>query len=124
MESSIAEIVERQLACELLPTENVFFFGLAGKKVFGSVNRKGQHQAGFSVLRILASSLDRFNKVRICAARTCSECLAKSTCKCSIRCIQCTCHLQTRCGNLHTGAYLLGLLAMIKCSICSYQCDN
>ena len=21
-------------------------------------------------------------------------------------------------------AYLLGLLAMIKCSICSYQCDN
>ena len=22
------------------------------------------------------------------------------------------------------GAYLLGLLAMIKCSICSYQCDN
>ena len=73
-----------------------------------------------------ASSLDRFNKVRVCLmqARTCSECLAKSTCKCSIRCIQCTCHLQTRCGNLHTGAYLLGLLAMIKCSICSYQCDN
>ena len=29
--------------------------------------------------------------------------------------------------SLHTGhgaAYLLGLLAMIKCSICSYQCDN
>ena len=24
----------------------------------------------------------------------------------------------------HTVAYLLGLLAMIKCSICSYQCDN
>jgi hypothetical protein len=22
------------------------------------------------------------------------------------------------------GSYLLGLLAMIKCSICSYQCDN
>ena len=21
-------------------------------------------------------------------------------------------------------SYLLGLLAMIKCSICSYQCDN
>ena len=123
MESSIAEFVERQLACELLPTENVFF-GLA--EGFGSVNRKGQHQAGFSGLRILASLLDRFNKVRVCLmqARTCSECLAKSTCKCSMRCIQCTCHLQTRCGNLHTGAYLLGLLAMIKCSICSYQCDN
>ena len=25
---------------------------------------------------------------------------------------------------LHVKAYLLGLLAMIKCSICSYQCDN
>jgi len=24
----------------------------------------------------------------------------------------------------HRYAYLLGLLAMIKCSICSYQCDN
>ena len=24
----------------------------------------------------------------------------------------------------HVHAYLLGLLAMIKCSICSYQCDN
>ena len=24
----------------------------------------------------------------------------------------------------HCSAYLLGLLAMIKCSICSYQCDN
>ena len=31
------------------------FFGLAGKKVLVSVNRKGQHQAGFSGLRILAS---------------------------------------------------------------------
>ena len=94
MESSIAEFVERQLACELLPTENVFS-GLAGKKVLVSVNRKGQHQAGFSGLRILASLLDRLNKVRVCLmqARTCSECLAKSTCKCSIRCIQCTCHL-------------------------------
>ncbi len=30
-------------------------------------------------------------------------------------------------GTAHTReneAYLLGLLAMIKCSICSYQCDN
>ena len=35
MESSIAEFVERQLACELLPTENVFF-GLA--EGFGFVN--------------------------------------------------------------------------------------
>ena len=26
--------------------------------------------------------------------------------------------------NAHEHAYLLGLLAMIKCSICSYQCDN
>ena len=26
-------------------------------------------------------------------------------------------------AHLHW-AYLLGLLAMIKCSICSYQCDN
>ena len=26
--------------------------------------------------------------------------------------------------NVPTSAYLLGLLAMIKCSICSYQCDN
>ena len=25
---------------------------------------------------------------------------------------------------MHMDAYLLGLLAMIKCSICSYQCDN
>lgn len=25
---------------------------------------------------------------------------------------------------LYTHSYLLGLLAMIKCSICSYQCDN
>jgi hypothetical protein len=24
----------------------------------------------------------------------------------------------------YINAYLLGLLAMIKCSICSYQCDN
>ena len=24
----------------------------------------------------------------------------------------------------HSDTYLLGLLAMIKCSICSYQCDN
>ena len=31
-----------------------------------------------------------------------------------------------RTGGLGGGsqAYLLGLLAMIKCSICSYQCDN
>ena len=41
-----------------------------------------------------------------------------------IGCRQCSCHLQTRSGNLHPCAYLLGLLAMIKCSICSYQCDN
>ena len=27
-------------------------------------------------------------------------------------------------GRQHLHAYLLGLLAMIKCSICSYQCDN
>jgi len=25
---------------------------------------------------------------------------------------------------VYCGSYLLGLLAMIKCSICSYQCDN
>ena len=31
-----------------------------------------------------------------------------------------------RSGGLGGGSqsYLLGLLAMIKCSICSYQCDN
>jgi len=27
-------------------------------------------------------------------------------------------------GVAYAIAYLLGLLAMIKCSICSYQCDN
>ena len=27
-------------------------------------------------------------------------------------------------AELSTNSYLLGLLAMIKCSICSYQCDN
>jgi hypothetical protein len=33
--------------------------------------------------------------------------------------------LLTLCTNAaHIKAYLLGLLAMIKCSICSYQCDN
>ena len=31
----------------------------------------------------------------------------------------CDTHLQQ-----HMSPYLLGLLAMIKCSICSYQCDN
>ena len=38
-------------------------------------------------------------------------------------------HCQTTCAkwkdNLQAmSSYLLGLLAMIKCSICSYQCDN
>ena len=41
-----------------------------------------------------------------------------------ICCRHSTCHLQTRSANLHPGAYLLGLMAMIKCSICSYECDN
>ena len=27
-------------------------------------------------------------------------------------------------AQLAMASYLLGLLAMIKCSICSYQCDN
>ena len=30
----------------------------------------------------------------------------------------------TRPDNASEWPYLLGLLAMIKCSICSYQCDN
>ena len=50
MESSMAEFVERQLACELLPTEIVIRAAcLAAPKV--------QHRAGFSGLRILASQL-------------------------------------------------------------------
>ena len=31
---------------------------------------------------------------------------------------------QPRVAHSHLISYLLGLLAMIKCSICSYQCDN
>ena len=119
MESSIAEFVERQLACELLPTENVFF-GLA--EGFGFVNSIKLDFRVCGFWQVCWTGSTRF--VFVSCKQTCSECLAKSTCKCSMRCIQCTCHLQTRCGNLHTGAYLLGLLAMIKCSICSYQCDN
>jgi hypothetical protein len=30
----------------------------------------------------------------------------------------------THCAPTQSKSYLLGLLAMIKCSICSYQCDN
>jgi len=29
-----------------------------------------------------------------------------------------------KCAPTQSKSYLLGLLAMIKCSICSYQCDN
>ena len=32
--------------------------------------------------------------------------------------------IPTKTGMVFVRAYLLGLLAMIKCSICSYQCDN
>ena len=34
------------------------------------------------------------------------------------------CRRQMCTSTPHWQAYLLGLLAMIKCSICSYQCDN
>ena len=58
MESSIAEFVERQLACELLPTECVFWSGW--QEGFGSVNHKGQHQAGFSGLQVRWTGSTRF----------------------------------------------------------------
>ena len=34
------------------------------------------------------------------------------------------CFVKTIIGDAGIATYLLGLLAMIKCSICSYQCDN
>ena len=80
MESSIAEFLERQLACELLPT-------------------------------VVSSNCKEFVGLGMKKART-----------------------HPKGGNLwhglprgrssHVHSYLLGLLAMIKCSICSYQCDN
>ena len=36
----------------------------------------------------------------------------------------CTLTLYVRFCRANIFAYLLGLLAMIKCSICSYQCEN
>ncbi len=78
MESSIAEFLSRQFACERLPTN-----ALLTQCVLGSA---------FSPLLILAGCAF--------AARCRRECSGSAE------------------------AYLLGLLAMIKCSICSYQCDN
>ena len=36
----------------------------------------------------------------------------------------CTSWCMSSVGGATESSYLLGLLAMIKCSICSYQCDN
>ena len=68
MESSIAEFLERQLACELLPTTPNYDTGAT----WLSYN---PYSTSTPLLDTMYS-------------------------------------------------YLLGLLAMIKCSICSYQCDN
>ena len=137
MESSIAEFV-RQLACELLPTESRQDQALKLVKCFGHLKK------GVGSVHVLRTTKRNFGVAD-------SSKLAMQWCACSkhirvmvwlhvpgtkllrvqvanaptpIRCRQCTCHLQTRSANLHPGAYLLGLLAMIKCSICSYQCDN
>jgi hypothetical protein len=92
MESSIAEFLMRQSACELLPTA-----------------------------------------LSVCVC----VCIYLCTCVCCVRdCTLAATH-QTRVPAIAPSlqyaqapsrqvhaAYLLGLLAMIKCSICSYQCDN
>ena len=79
MESSIAEFLERQLACELLPTVSVRNAVLS----LGHVKKTTMHSKGGK------------------PGHTCAHGWSS-----------------------HISSYLLGLLAMIKCSICSYQCDN
>ena len=190
MESSIAEFVERQLACELLPTEDqapkasqvlrhlkkrLEVCACLARKKFRGLRVPASWHACMScaVVCMFQARVQVANAPTRCTWFACSghefklqmlrhgaqrvgsadsSRLAMQWCACSvkhirvmqrlhvpgtellrvqvanaptpIRCRQCTCHLQTRSGNLHPGAYLLGLLAMIKCSICSYQCDN
>ena len=183
MESSIAEFVERQLACELLPTESRQDQALKLAKCFGHLKRGwecaclanqykqfrvcGFQQVSHAVVCMIQAHQ---SKAVVCMfqAQSCSElklhmlrhvthrvcgfqqvghavvCMLQahqsyavvacprhrvaqsSSCKCSDLDLLRTMQLlfADQICEFASGAYLLGLLAMIKCSICSYQCDN
>ena len=185
MESSIAEFVERQLACELLPTESRQDQALKLVKCFGHLKRVGSERVlrtnkqkksrvcGFQQVShaVVCIFQAHQSKAVVCMfqAQSCSElklhmlrhvthrvcgfqqvghavvCMFQAHQSKAVVCMfqaqSCSelklhmlrlrfvadsalFHLQTRPTNLQCGSYLLGLLAMIKCSICSYQCDS
>ena len=101
MESSIAEFLLRQLAPEQLPTNTSRACPHCALRVVWAPE---PHQPRTAHTHALQSAKDR---------TACSH-LHEMAKKC--------CHWSS--GVHLRQTYLLGLLAMIKCSICSYQCDN
>ena len=99
MESSIAEFLSRQLAFGQLPTTSYFSF--VERRNGTGVCLGPADSSSFGRLETLLVYLRRGNTATTFNAEAI---------------IQTTYMLDT--------LYLLGLLAMIKCSICSYQCDN
>ena len=99
MESSIAEFLSRQLAFGQLPTTSYFSF----------VERR--NGTGVCLEPADSSSFGRLETLLVYPRR------GNAATTFNVKAIiQTTYMLDT--------LYLLGLLAMIKCSICSYQCDN
>jgi len=159
MESSIAEFLKRQIACELLPTSIMYVFDLLWKLWHSNINLimfcfrclsfcwtlKGPQKfrkshwcvpftATFSKRRKIGASWSER-----CDNLSCSQVIQnsqdfsdpgveKQAAPGSQR-VRNSYHLLVvfffsfSCF-LYNRSYLLGLLAMIKCSICSYQCDN
>jgi len=158
MESSIAEFLKRQIACELLPTKEIrlhFFNGssccclsfvasfpgsmfelswtLKGPQKFRKSHWCVPFTATFSKRRKIGASwserCDGWRWIESAWARgnfgfkgygfpvSAEQEVRNSYYTNAIL-------MATQSFLVYNRSYLLGLLAMIKCSICSYQCDN
>ena len=70
---------------------------------------------------------DKYDRAEMCAHAVCSSCCRSLVLRIytsSSAHYRKQYHIMGWRPFLMCGPYLLGLLAMIKCSICSYQCDN
>ena len=106
MESSIAEFLSRQLAFGQLPTTSYF------DPVESSASCSGwTNETGACLEPADSSSIGRFETLLAYPRR------GNAATTFNIESI-------IQMAYMLDDLYLLGLLAMIKCSICSYQCDN
>ena len=104
MESSIAEFLMRQLASEQLPTSHAC-----------------EHDARHVLCVRQRITLPNAGAALWSAANTPSP-TRRPLYRWNLSLHNSRCHRYVDARPQST--YLLGLLAMIKCSICSYQCDN